>query len=483
MNKPSFLDAADLRAESTGLSYFEKVWDEHAIDNVGDGIWLLQVDRLFLHEVTGSVSLRELRRAGHSVDSPMQVSTVIDHVISTRPGRHADEGRDAVASEMIRETSAAARRESIRLIDAADERQGIVHVVSPETGLALPGLTVVCGDSHTCTVGGIGAIGWGIGSSECNHVLATQALLQSKPKTMRIVFDGALNPGVTAKDLALFLIGTHGASLGIGHAVEFSGSAIDAMEIEERLTLCNMGVEFSAKYAFVAPDEKTFAYVKDRQYAPKGDEWLQAVVYWRSLSTDPGARFDVEIRIDCAEIQPQVTWGTSPQHAAAILARIPDPSVMQAADARELAERALSYQGLTAGTALAEVPIDVAYIGSCTNARLSDLRAASTVLKGRKIASGVIGICVPGSSAVRRQAESEGIDRIFIEAGFEWLESGCAMCASGGANQLAGKRVISTTNRNFENRQGPGTRTHLASPVTVAASAIHGRITAAVGLD
>jgi len=457
-------------------SFFEKVWDDHVIADLGDNTYLLQVDCLFLHEVSGGVALRELQQQGRGVASPDQVYTVNDHVVSIRPERKPGEGRNAVATAMIGETLDASRRFGLTTFPIGDPRQGIVHVISPELGLALPGVTLVCADSHTCTVGGVGSLGWGIGSSEGVHVLATQTLRQVKPRTMRIRFEGELAPGVYAKDLALHLVGRLGANGGIGYAVEFAGSTIRTLPVEGRFTLCNMATEFSARYAFVAPDELTYAYLAGREFAPRGDAWDDALRYWRTLPGDPGATFDAEFVIDASTVAPQVTWGTSPQQVAAIDAQVPDAEQFDDPGARQLLARALDYQRLRPGTRLDSIPIDVAYIGSCTNARLSDLQAAAQVLAGHKVAPGVLAICVPGSTPVKRAAEALGLDQIFRDAGFEWLESGCAMCATGGADRLADKRVISTTNRNFEGRQGPRTRTHLASPATVAASALAGHI-------
>ena len=443
-------------------------WDEHVIAELGENTFLLQIDRLFLHEMSGSVAIRALEASGRPVACREQVYGVIDHLISSRPGRGPNDTGGRGGEEQIQAMRT--------LSDTTDPHQGIVHVVSPELGIALPGLTLVCGDSHTCTVGGVGTIGWGIGSTECEHVLATQTLTQDKPKTMRINFEGRLPAGIYPKDMVLHLIGTIGANGGIGYAVEFAGEAIRAMPVEGRLTICNMAIEFQAKYGFVVPDEVTFAYLKGRDYAPKGEAWDRAVAHWRGLASDPDAVFDHEVTIDCAAIRPQVTWGTSPQQVGPIDGRVPNPADIEDAGTRALLERAIEYIQLPPGTQLEGTLIEVAYIGSCTNARISDLREAASVLKGRHVADGVLAICVPGSTSVRRAAEAEGLDRVFREAGFEWHESGCAMCANGGAERLGGRRVISTTNRNFEGRQGPGTRTHLASPVTVAASAIAGRI-------
>ena len=459
---------------SSPRTFFEKIWTDHVIEELGEGVSLLQIDRVFLHEVTGGVSLRELKLGGRATAHPEQVFTVIDHVVSIQPGRRPGQGRTATGSAMIEETLRASAEEGLTVFNVGDPRQGIVHVISPELGLVLPGTTVVCGDSHTTTVGALGAIGWGIGSSEGVHVLATQTLRQAKPKTMRIRFEGALGQGVFAKDLALHLIGQLGANGGIGYAVEFAGSAIEQMPIEGRLTICNMAIEFSARYAFVAPDDVTFAYILGREYAPKGEALEAALGYWRALRSDPGAQFDCDIVIDVDNIRPQITWGTSPQQVTSIDGEVPQIDASNDAGARSLCETALAYQRLSPGTPMRAVPIDVAYIGSCTNARLSDLIEAADVLRGHQIASGVLAVCVPGSTSVKRDAEALGLDLVFRDAGFEWLEPGCGYCAVGGADRLKDKRIISTTNRNFENRQGPKARTHLASPATVAASAIAG---------
>lgn len=457
-------------------TFFEKVWSDHVIADLGDGTRLLQIDRLFLHDLSGSHALRDLEESGRKPPSPEQVFVVIDHTIDTAPGRGPSQSHMKAGAEMIASVRRRAPQFGFTFFDVTDPRQGIVHVVSPEQGIALPGTTLVCGDSHTCTVGGVGAVAWGIGSSEGEHVLATQTLSQAKPKTMRVNFEGELQPGVYAKDMVLHLIGTIGANGGNGHAVEFAGSTMRSLPVEGRLTICNMAIEFSAKYGFVPADEVTFEYLRGRPYAPQGEDWDRAVAYWRSLATDAGATFDREVTIDCAAIRPQVTWGASPQQVVAIDGAVPSPAAVAGGAARGPVERALEYMQLTPGAPIEGIPIQAAYIGSCTNARLSDLRAAAAILKGRVIAPGVQAICVPGSTQVKAAAEAEGLDRIFKAAGFEWHESGCALCANMGNERLADIRVISTTNRNFEGRQGPRTRTHLASPATVAASAIAGRI-------
>ncbi|UCE31273.1 MAG: 3-isopropylmalate dehydratase large subunit [Burkholderiales bacterium] len=458
------------------LTFFEKVWRDHVITELGDNTALLQIDRLFLHDMSGSASMSSLERSGRAPASRAQVYTVVDHVVDTRPGRGRNDTRNGEGVEMILKTRELSGRYGFRFFDVEDPRQGIVHVISPELGVALPGLTLVCGDSHTCTVGGVGALAWGIGSTEGEHVLATQSLAQEKPRAMRVNFVGTPAPGVFPKDLILALIGQIGANGGIGYAVEFAGPVISAMPIEGRLTICNMAIEFSAKYGFVAPDALTLEYLRGREFAPQAADWDRAAAYWLSLRTDAGAVFDAEVTVDCSRIAPQVTWGTSPQQVAGIDAQVPDPASVQDAGARQLLERALAYVKLAPGTSMAGIPIQAAYIGSCTNARLSDLRAAAKVLAGRKVAAGVTAICIPGSTRVKAAAEAEGLDRVFRDAGFEWHESGCGMCGNGGRGQLADRRVVSTTNRNFEGRQGPNARTHLASPATVAASAIEGRI-------
>jgi 3-isopropylmalate/(R)-2-methylmalate dehydratase large subunit len=462
-------------------TFFDKVWNEHVIRSLGPDADLLQIDRLVLHELSGSQAVRALAEAGHQPMSRKQVYTVIEHLISTRPGRGPTESASKSGPIMIETTRKASRDWGFNFIDYDDPRQGIAHVVAPELGIAFPGATLVCCDSHTSTVGGVGALAWGIGASEAEHVLATQALAQSRPKQMRVNFSGRLGAGVYAKDMVLALIGRIGAQGGIGYATEFSGSAVRSLPVEGRLTLCNMSIEFSCKYGFVPPDEMTIEYLAGREFLPRGADWERAVAYWRSLPTDEGARFDREVEIGCDALQPQVTWGISPQQVLGIDGRVPDPAEAADGEARRLAERALEYMQLEAGRPLLGLPIDVAYIGSCTNARLSDLRAAAAVLKGRKVKAGVQAVCVPGSTPVKRAAEAEGLDRVFREAGFEWHESACGFCGHIGDDRFADRRVVSTTNRNFEGRQGPRTRTHLASPATVAASAVAGCIADARG--
>ncbi len=459
-----------------GRTIIDKLWAEHRVADLGDGTSLLYIDRVFLHERTGSVALKELAAAHRRVRNPEQVFCTMDHIVDTFPGR-GDATRVPGGTAFITETRAAARAAGINLFDLGDDRQGIVHVVSPEQGIALPGVTLVCPDSHTCTLGGIGALAWGIGTTEAEHALATKTLVVRRPQSMRVRFEGTLAPGVSAKDMILKLIATHTAAGGVGYAIEFAGAAVRSLPVEARLTLCNMGVEFGAWTVIVAPDEAVFDYVRGRPFAPQGAALDQAIAHWRTLASDAEARFDRELLIDCDTLAPQVTWGTSPQHATGIDGVVPDPAVESDGGRRQSMERALAYMALTPGTPLAGLPIQAAFIGSCTNSRLSDLRAAAALLRGQRVAPGVRAICVPGSTPVRLAAEREGLHEVFLAAGFEWREAGCSMCFfAGGESFGLEERVVSSTNRNFENRQGPRTRTHLASPVTVAASAIAGRL-------
>ncbi len=457
-------------------SLFDKIWDNHRIADVGDASLVL-IDRVFLHERTGSVALKSLKEAGRPIMAPSHVFATMDHIVDTFPGR-TDKTIMPTGTAFITETRDAALDAGITLFDLNDDRQGIIHVISPEQGIVLPGLTLVCPDSHTCTQGAFGALAWGIGSTDAEHALATSTLRIKKPKSMRITVNGHLAPGVTAKDLALYLLGRYSAAGGRGHVVEYAGTAVEALDVEARLTLCNMATEFAAFSAMIAPDDKIFDYLKGRPYAPKGQDWDAAVAYWRSLKSDDGATFDREIVIDGAEVTPMVTWGTSPQHATAIDGVVPDYQAVQDRDSQEAYDRAIAYMGITPGTALESLPIDAAFIGSCTNSRLSDLRRAAAILKGRHVKAGVKAICVPGSTTVKRLAEAEGLDQVFRAAGFEWRESGCSMCFfAGGESFGRQERVVTSTNRNFESRQGPETRSHLASPEMVAASALTGFLT------
>jgi 3-isopropylmalate/(R)-2-methylmalate dehydratase large subunit len=461
-----------------GRTLFEKIWNQHRIADLGDGAELVLIDRILLHERTGGVALQSLAAAGRQVSDPEQVFATMDHVVDTRPGR-TDATTMPTGTAFITATRKAARAAGIRLFDLGDPGQGIVHVISPEQAIVLPGLTLVCPDSHTCSQGALGALAWGIGSTETEHALATSSLRVRKPETMRITVSGRLGEGVTAKDLALHLLARFGATGAKGAVIEYAGEAVRALDVEARLTLCNMATEAAAFSALIAPDETVFAYLAGRAFAPKGEAWATAVQCWSSLVSDPDARFDTDLAVDAAEVVPMVSWGTSPQQAVPLCHAAPrvGEAVHDTADSHR---RALAYMGLQAGEAIEGLAIDAAFIGSCTNSRLSDLRRAAAVLKGRHVAAGVRAICVPGSTRVKAEAEAEGIDRIFIDAGFEWREAGCSMCFfAGGESFGAGQRVISSTNRNFESRQGPGVRSHLASPETVAASAILGRIAGA----
>lgn len=428
---------------------------------------------MFLHERTGSVALRSLASAGRRVRDPARVFAVTDHIVDTRPGRTGTRvpGGDAFLDATRQETRAA----GIRLFDVDDPDQGIVHVISPELAIVLPGATLVCPDSHTCSQGALGALAWGIGSTEAEHAMATGTLRMARPQTMRVRFEGRLSPGVTPKDMMLALIAAHGAGGGKGHAIEFAGEAVRALDVEGRLTLCNMATEFAAMTGFVAPDEAVFAYLKGRRYAPTGAAWDAALTAWQALASDADAMFDREIIIYASTIAPMVSWGTSPQSAVGVGGAVPAEAASGLAPSDYA--RALDYMALSAGQPLGGTPIDAAFIGSCTNGRLGDLRRAAAIVAGRRVAAGVSAIVVPGSMAVRRAAEAEGLDRVFTDAGFEWRMSGCSLCFYAGGDGFApGSRVISSTNRNFEGRQGPGIRTHIASPETVAASAIRGAI-------
>ena len=459
---------------------FAKIWNQHLVAQTAEGALLL-IDRLFLHERTGGIALQSLVAAGRSVMAPAQVFATIDHVVDTRPGR----ARDAVgtfAAPFIEVTRRETQAAGIRLFDIGDAEQGIVHVISPELGIVLPGLTLVCPDSHTGTQGAFGALAWGIGSTEAEHVLATQTLGVDRPQAMRVRIANRLPHGVTAKDCALHLISTHGAAGGKGYIIEFAGAAVERMDIESRMTLCNMATEFSAFTALIAPDEKVYRYLQGRRFAPTGPLWERALEAWAGLQSDPDADFDAELCLDAAQISPMITWGTNPQDAVSIYERVPTYQQVAARHTREGYDRALDYMGLSAGVPLKGLPIDAAFIGACTNSRLGDLRRAAAILRGRKVAPGVRAICVPGSTRVKRLAEAEGLHEVFRRAGFEWRESGCSMCFSAGGETFGpGQRVVSSTNRNFEGRQGLQVRTHLASPETVAASAVAGYLTPAAG--
>lgn len=451
---------------------FARLWDMHVVASLGAGEDLIAIDRVFLHERTGSVTLRSLAASGRRVADSARVFAVTDHIVDTLPGRTGT--RVPGGTAFLAATREETRKAGIRLFDVEDPEQGIVHVISPELAIVLPGATLVCPDSHSCSQGAFGALAWGIGSTEAEHAMATGTLRVSRPRTMRVTFTGRAGAGVTAKDLALALIAAHGVGGGKGHAIEFAGEAVAALDLEGRLTLCNMAAEFGAMTAFIAPDEAVFAYLKGRRYAPTGAAWEAALAAWRTLATDPDAVFDREIVIDASKVAPMVSWGVSPQQSAAITSAV--PAIPDSSDTAAEA-RALDYMALAPGQRLAGTPIDAAFIGSCTNSRIADLRRVAAIVRGRHVAPGVTAIIVPGSSSVRRAAEAEGLDRVFTAAGFEWRMSGCSLCFYAGGDGFApGARVISSTNRNFEGRQGPGVRTHIASPETVAASALAGAI-------
>ncbi len=449
---------------------FDKLWNQHRVLTLDSGEDLIAIDRVFLHERTGSVALESLAASGRKPLDAKRVFCTMDHIVSNADGRGANDARTPGGDVFIKATRIAAKAAGINLIDVLDENQGIVHVIAPELGIAMPGLSLVCPDSHTCSLGALGAMAWGIGSSDAEHAMVTGCLRVKKPPQMLITVNGDIRDGVTAKDIALHIIAALGASGAKRCAVEYKGTAISALSIEERLTLCNMAVEFAAFSAIIAPDEKTVAYVKGRKYAPTGANYQSALMDWAALTSDPDADYDYQYSFDAEDIRATVTWGTSPAQAGPIDSTVP---VSDATNAR-----AIEYMDITPGQQLDRLAINGAFIGSCTNARLSDLQAAAAVLNGRTVANGVKAICVPGSMSVRRAAEAEGLDKIFRAAGFEWGAPGCALCFYAGGETFApGSRVISTTNRNFEGRQGPNVRTHLASPAVVAASAIAGKIT------
>jgi 3-isopropylmalate/(R)-2-methylmalate dehydratase large subunit len=459
---------------TSGRTLLTKIWDQHVIARLSEDTDLLHVDRHLLHDLGGSRGLLDLRSRGLKVHNPELTFATPDHAISTAQGRA---GTIKIGQELLAALRTETSASGIQMFDIDQPGQGIVHVIGPELGLSLPGSLIVCGDSHTCTHGGLGALAFGIGSSELTHVLATQTLIQRRPKTMRVKFEGKLSLGVVAKDLILALIGHIGAAGGTGYAVEYAGSAIRDLPIEGRLTICNLSIELGAKMGMVAPDEKTYEYLRGRAYAPQGEMWEQAVNAWRQLPSDPDAVFDEEVVIDVAKIIPQVTWGISPEHVIGVDGHIPDPQAIGDPARRAAVETALDYMGLQPGAPIAGTPVDWVFIGSCTNSRLSDLRAAADVVRGRKVAPGVRAWVVPGSETVKREAVAEGLDKLFTDAGFEWREPGCSMClAANGETVAPGQRSVSTSNRNFVGRQGPRARTHLASPASAAAAAIAGAI-------
>jgi 3-isopropylmalate/(R)-2-methylmalate dehydratase large subunit len=461
---------------------YEKIWDAHVVERRGDGTCLIYIDRHLVHEVTSPQAFEGLRMAGRRVRRPDLTLAVPDHNVPTTARMYAGGKRIPIADPASAAQLAALETNvadfGIPYFTATAAEQGIVHVVGPEQGFTLPGTTLVCGDSHTAAHGALGALAFGIGTSEVEHVLATQTLQLTPSKTMEVRVDGALGPGVTAKDLILTIIGIIGAAGGAGYVIEYRGTTFEAMSIEARLTVCNMSIEAGARSGLIAPDETTFAYLAGRPMAPTGTDWEQMVAYWCTLRTDPGARFDKSITIDAATIAPSITWGTSPDDVVAVGGVVPDPESFADPAKRAAAIKALDYMGLTAGTAMTDIAVEHIFIGSCTNSRIEDLRAAAAVLRGRHVHPRIRqALVVPGSGLVKRQAEAEGLDRIFIDAGFDWREPGCSMCLGMNPDKVPpGERCASTSNRNFMGRQGPGARTHLVSPAMAAAAAINGHL-------
>jgi 3-isopropylmalate/(R)-2-methylmalate dehydratase large subunit len=457
---------------------FDKIWDSHVVERLPDGTCILYIDRHLVHEVTSPQAFEGLRMAGRPVRRPDCTIAVADHNIPTVGSRIPRDIKEADSRIQVETLEKNVKEFGVPYIPILDVRQGIVHIIGPELGLSLPGTTIVCGDSHTSTHGALGALAFGIGTSEVEHVLATQTLLQSPAKNMQIEVTGTLGFGCSAKDIVLAIIGKITTAGGVGHVIEYTGEAIRALDMAGRMTVSNMTIEAGARAGLIAPDEKTFDYVKGREFAPKGAAFEQAVAYWRTLPTDPGAVYDTTVTLDAGTIAPMVTWGTNPGAVVPVTGVVPDPASVVDLDARAQMQRMLDYMALTPGQKLAGVPIDVVFIGSCTNGRIEDIRAAAAVAKGRKVAAHVQALVVPGSGLVKQQAEQEGLDRVLLEAGFEWREPCCSMCLGMNPDKLTrGQRCASTSNRNFEGRQGPGGRTHLVSPAMAAAAAVTGHLT------
>jgi 3-isopropylmalate/(R)-2-methylmalate dehydratase large subunit len=453
---------------------YDKIFDEHVVHRQEDGTCLLYIDRHLVHEVTSPQAFEGLRLAGRKVRAPQKTLAVVDHNV---PTSDRSQGIDDEQSRIQVETLAKNAKDfGVEYFNELDMRQGIVHVVGPEQGFTLPGTTIVCGDSHTSTHGAFGALAHGIGTSEVEHVLATQTLIQKKAKNMRVSVDGKLPDGVTAKDVILAIIGEIGTAGGTGHVIEYAGEAIRSLSMEGRMTVCNMSIEGGARAGMIAPDEKTYEFIKGRPKAPKGAAWDMAMRHWETLHSDEGAHFDTEVKLDAASLPPIVTWGTSPEDVASVTGAVPDPSDVEDENKRASMRRALEYMGLKSGTKITDIPLDVVWIGSCTNGRIEDLRAVAKIVEGKRISGNLAyAMIVPGSGLVKAQAEAEGLDKIFKDAGFEWREPGCSMCLGMNPDQLKpGQRCASTSNRNFEGRQGRLGRTHLLSPVMAAAAAIEG---------
>jgi 3-isopropylmalate/(R)-2-methylmalate dehydratase large subunit len=457
---------------------FDKIWDSHVVERLPDGTCILYIDRHLVHEVTSPQAFEGLRMAGRPVRRPDCTIAVADHNIPTVGSRVPRDIKETDSRIQVETLEKNVQEFGVPYIPILDVRQGIVHIIGPELGLSLPGATIVCGDSHTSTHGAMGALAFGIGTSEVEHVLATQTLLQQPAKNMQIEVTGTLGFGCSAKDIVLAIIGKIGTAGGVGHVIEYTGEAIRALDMAGRMTVSNMTIEAGARAGLIAPDDKTFDYIKGRDFAPKGPAFDQAVAYWRTLPTDPGAVYDTVVTLDAGTIAPMVTWGTNPGAVVPVNGVVPDPASVADVDERAQMQRMLDYMALTPGQKLAGTPIDVVFIGSCTNGRIEDLRAAAAVAKGRKVAANVQALVVPGSGLVKQQAEREGLDRVLLEAGFEWRDPCCSMCLGMNPDKLTrGQRCASTSNRNFEGRQGPGGRTHLVSPAMAAAAAITGRLT------
>jgi 3-isopropylmalate/(R)-2-methylmalate dehydratase large subunit len=452
---------------------YDKIWEDHLVDEQPDGTCLIYIDRHLVHEVTSPQAFEGLRLSGRKVRAPEKTLCVVDHNVPTTDRKLPNPDPESAAQ--IAYLAENAKLFGLEYFDEFDKRQGIVHIIGPEQGFTLPGTTLVCGDSHTATHGAFGSLAYGIGTSEVEHVLATQTLIQTKSKNMRAVVDGKLPQGVTAKDIILAIIGEIGTAGGTGYALEYAGEAIRALSMEGRMTVCNMSVEAGAKAGFIAPDEKAFAFVKDRPRSPKGKLWDEAMRYWETLSSDDGAHFDREIRLDAAKLPPLVTWGTSPEQVVSVSGRVPRPDEIADENKRRAAATSLDYMGLKGGEKITDIGLDRVFIGSCTNGRIEDLRAVAKVVEGKRVNAKVNAMIVPGSGLVKEQAEAEGLDKIFLKAGFEWREPGCSMCLAMNPDKLApGERCASTSNRNFEGRQGYKGRTHLVSPAMAAAAAIAG---------